>query len=485
MASVRYRFLWPVVLITLCVVVLCAFTVASLFYQQAGTTRILRENVSSRRAGSDLRGCLNILVALEKHRIESVAELHARALTLLAEVRRFADRPEEKALSATMDARFADYLRMWQALPAPTDPGHEQAANAATQFLEIHVLDPCREYEEFNDQRIEESTLHHERVLGQLAWGMAGVGGLGGLAGLVFGFGVARGLSRSIRRLQVQIQDAAGKLGDNLPEIVVTEDGDFAGLYEQVDRLTTRIEGVVNQLRQRDREVMRAEQLAAAGQLAAGVAHEIRNPLTSIKMLVQAAQEEDEAGGLTGEDLRVIEGEVRRLERSLQTFLDFARPPKPQRRPVEVVAIVQRVLGLVRGRAEKQRVNLRVEAPPGGLTLTADPDQLQQVFVNLALNALDAMPAGGALTFAVRRHGETAEFEVADTGPGVPKGIMPRLFEPFVSGKETGLGLGLVISRRIVEDHGGSLAAANRPAGGASFFLRLPAGVADADAVGR
>jgi signal transduction histidine kinase len=202
-------------------------------------------------------------------------------------------------------------------------------------------------------------------------------------------------------------------------------------------------------------------------------------------MLVQAAQEEDEAGGLTGEDLRVIEGEVRRLERSLQTFLDFARPPKPQRRPVEVVAIVQRVLGLVRGRAEKQRVNVRVEAPPGGLTLTADPDQLQQVFVNLALNALDAMPAGGALTFAVRQHGETAEFEVADTGPGVPKAIMPRLFEPFVSGKETGLGLGLVISRRIVEDHGGSLAAANRPAGGASFFLRLPAGVADADAVGR
>lgn len=483
MASVRYRFLWPVVLITLCVVSLCAFTAISLFAQQAATTQVLRENVSSRQAASDLRGCLNVLIALERNRVESVADLHARAVVYLGEIRRYADQPQEQAFAKVLDAGFAEYLDRWQALPPPGDPGHEPAAAEATRFLEARVLEPCREFEEFNDRRIEDSTRHHERVLGQLAWGMAGVGALGGMAGLVFGFGVARGLSRSIRRLQVQIRDAAGKLGDDLPEIVLTGDGDFRGLHEQVDRLTARIEEVVGQLQQRDREVLRAEQLAAVGQLAAGVAHEIRNPLTSIKMLAQAAQE-DGAGGLTGEDLRVIEGEVRRLEGSLQTFLDFARPSKPHRRPVEVVGIVHSVLGLVRGRADKQRVDVRLDAPAGGLTMTADPDQLQQVLVNLALNALDAMPTGGALSVAVRRRAGAVEIEVADTGPGVPKSILPRLFEPFVSGKETGLGLGLVISRRIVEDHGGSLAAANRPGGGASFFLRLPAGAPHADAVG-
>ena len=484
MASVRHSFLWPVVLSTLCLVTLCAFTAVSLFYQQAATTQLLRENVSSRQAASDLRGCLNILIALERNRVESVADLHARAVVFLREIRGYADQPEEQALSASLDAGFAEYLGRWQALPPPENPAHEAAVVEATRFLEAKVLEPCREVEEYNDRRIEDSTRHLEQVLGQLAWGMAGVGALGGVAGLVFGFGVARGLSRSIRRLQVQIRDAAGKLGDDLPEIVLTGDGDFRGLHEQMDRLSARIEGVVSRLQQRDREVLRAEQLAAVGQLAAGVAHEIRNPLTSIKMLVQAAQE-DGTGGLTGEDLRVIEGEVRRLERSLQTFLDFARPSRPHRRPVEAVGLVHSVLGLVRGRADKQRVDVRLDAPPGGLLLTADPDQLQQVLVNLALNALDAMPTGGSLRFVIRRQSGVAEVEVADTGPGVPRAIMPRLFEPFVSGKETGLGLGLVISKRIVEDHGGSLAAANRTGGGASFFLRFPVGAPDADAVGR
>jgi C4-dicarboxylate-specific signal transduction histidine kinase len=196
-------------------------------------------------------------------------------------------------------------------------------------------------------------------------------------------------------------------------------------------------------------------------------------------MLVQAAQE-DGAGGLTGEDLRVIEGEVRRQERSLQTFLDFARPSKPHRRSVEVVGIVHSVLGLVRGRCDKQRVKVRLDAPPGGLTLTADPDQLQQVLVNLVLNALDTMPAGGRLTITVRRRHGAAEIEMGDTGPGVPKALLPRLFEPFVSSKETGLGLGLVISKRIAEDHGGSLAAVHRPGGGASFIVRLPTSPTDA-----
>ncbi len=373
---------------------------------------------------------------------------------------------------ANLTLAFADYLAQWAALPPRDDPGHETAVREATRFLETKVLKKCQEFRLNQGRQLEDSTLQHERVLRQLGSGMALVGGLGGVAGMVVGFGVARGLSRSIRRLQVQISDAAGKLGPTIPQIVVTREGDFHGLHAQVDQLTTRIESVVQELQQREREVLRAEQLAAVGQLAAGVAHEVRNPLTSIKMLVQLGLEE--GATIPRDDLRVIEGEVRKMEQSLQTFLDFARPPKPERQHVDLHDVVNGVLGLTRGRAEKQHVAVRVYAPPGPTSLTADPGQIQQVLVNLVLNALDVMPTGGVLHLIVRPVPNRIELEVADTGPGIPADLMPRLFSPFVSTKDTGLGLGLVISRRIAEDHGGTIVASNRAGSGAVFTVSLP-----------
>jgi two-component system sensor histidine kinase HydH len=471
MAGFRLHYLGPVLLITLCLVVLCTITAVSLFHQQAAVTHLLRENVRSRQAATDLRGCLNVLVELEHRHVENVADLHVQAAGFLRGLRDAADQPEEQEYARRTEAGFAEYLRRWQALPPATDPAHDQAVMDATRFLETDVLVPCRDFEGYNDRRVEASTRGHEQVLNQLAWGMAVVGGLGAVAGVVLGFGVARGLSRSIRRLRVQLRDAAGKLGPDLPEIVVTGEGGFHGLHAEADRLIARIEEVVRVLQQRELEVLRAEQLAAVGQLAAGVGHEIRNPLTSIKMLVQAGLED--GGGVTADDLRVIEGEIRRMERSLQTFLDFARPPAAERRPTDLVPLVRGVADLLRGRAEKQRVNLTLDLPPAA-TVTADREQLRQVLVNLGLNALDAMPAGGAVTFAVRSAGGRAEVEVSDTGPGIPKAVLPRLFEPFVSSKDTGLGLGLVISRRIVEEHGGTLGAGNRAGAGATFVVRLP-----------
>jgi signal transduction histidine kinase len=242
-----------------------------------------------------------------------------------------------------------------------------------------------------------------------------------------------------------------------------------------------QVEEVVQTLQQREREVLRAEQLAAVGRLAAGVAHEVRNPLTSIKMLIQTAREEMASGvalaprGLPAEDLHVIEQEVRRIERSLQTFLDFARPPKLRRVPTDLGTLPEHVISLVRGRAAKQGVEVRLDRPARPIVAETDTDQLRQVLLNLVLNALDVMPHGGDLNI---RLGEPengwVELSVTDTGPGVHADILPRLFVPFVSDKETGMGLGLSVSRRIVEDHGGTIRAHNRPEGGACFGVRLP-----------
>lgn len=227
---------------------------------------------------------------------------------------------------------------------------------------------------------------------------------------------------------------------------------------------------------QRERDLSRADQLAIVGQLAAGVAHELRNPLTSIKGLVQVNRREAESRGLPAEDLRVIEQEVRRMERTFQTLLDFARPSQSGRSRLEVAPLVERTLALVRGRAEKQEVALRFRHPVRSVWIAADGGQIQQLLLNLALNALDAMPRGGVLEMEILPGpDEHVELVVLDTGPGIPPGNLPRLYELFFTSKETGLGLGLPISRRIAEDHGGSLEASNRPDGGACFVLRLPA----------
>ncbi len=239
--------------------------------------------------------------------------------------------------------------------------------------------------------------------------------------------------------------------------------------------LSAAIERKWLEQRQQEQHLLRAEQMMAIGQVAAGVAHELRNPLTSIKGLVQVNLREARAHGLPEEDLAVIEHEIRRMERTLQTFLDFARPSKPERRRLEPAAVVQRVFALVGGRAKKQAVCLRLIPPDTPVWLEADQDQLQQLLLNLILNSLDAIPQGGLVEVEIRppRDG-LVEVQVRDTGSGIPAHILPKVFETFVSSKETGIGLGVPVSKRIAEDHGGSLSAYNLPAGGACFVLRLP-----------
>jgi signal transduction histidine kinase len=227
---------------------------------------------------------------------------------------------------------------------------------------------------------------------------------------------------------------------------------------------------------ERERYLHRAEQMMALGQVAAGVAHELRNPLTAVKGLVQLHLRKATAHAIPSDDLAVIEHEIRRMERTLQTFLDFARPPQLDRRQVVLGAVVDRVFALVKGRCKKQGVELRFLQPETPVAVLGDQDQLQQLLLNLVLNALDAMPEGGQIEVELQplREGQV-ELYVRDTGPGIAPNILPKVFETFISSKETGVGLGLPVSRRIAEEHGGSLSAYNLPGGGACFLFRLPA----------
>jgi two-component system sensor histidine kinase HydH len=141
---------------------------------------------------------------------------------------------------------------------------------------------------------------------------------------------------------------------------------------------------------------------------------------------------------------------------------------------LNLATIVERTMALIEGRARKQRVHLNFTLPVDPIEVEADEDQMQQLLLNLMLNSLDVMPDGGELTVELAdATGNQAELRVRDTGPGVPAELLPRLFDPFVSTKETGIGLGLAVSHRIAERHGGSLFADNQPGPGACFVFRL------------
>jgi signal transduction histidine kinase len=460
----------PTVLLSLLLLGLCAAAAVYLYSQQAVSGEELRENVSSAQAAHDLENTLRDVAALLRHQRTEVEPLNRRIASQLAAVRRLADKEEEKKLVDHLEASLKQYLAYWQNDTPPDAEAIKQALDIAESARPV-----CGKLEEFNARQTRDSARSHSTTVQRVVAGLLAIGTLGSLAGLLLGYNVARGVRHSIYQLSVRVRDAAGKLGQELPAVVVTEDGDLHHVHAQVQSVMKEIEQVVSKLQQREREVLRAEQLAAVGQLAAGMAHELRNPLTSIKILVQSLREDVAARGLAGEDLQIIEVEIRRMERCLQTFLDFARPPRPECRPLDLRQIVERTVTLVGSRARKQHVTLHYHSPGSPVIVTVDGDHIHQLLVNLTLNALDFMPRGGVLEIELRQpsHG-WVELRVLDSGPGITAEAMEYLFQPFVSSKETGLGLGLVISRRIAESHGGTLEASNRPQGGACFVLRLP-----------
>ncbi len=473
----RFHLIWPLVALSLALAVLSGFSAVGLVREQRDAAADLRTDVEQHRSVAELEECFIELIALVKDRVRKVSAIHKRAGSLLLDAEGRLNAPADRDQLARIDAAFHQHLGVWDALPDDDEPIADAVVSPLVSSMERELIRPSHDLEVACSLRLQQSADQHSQLLRRTTWGLVLVGGLCGVAGLVFGFGVSQGVSRSIRRLQVQVRDAAGKLDPTASEIVLTGDGNVVALHDEMDSLSARIERFVAMLQQRDREVLRAEQLAALGQLAAGVAHEVRNPLTSIKLLVQAELESRSPGGMAPEDLKVIVSEVLRMERSLQSFLDYARPPSPERQQVDLEAVVQNVMGLVRVRAERQRVEMQLVSPESGVPISADENQLQQVVLNLALNAIDAMPQGGRLTFTTVRRGDLAELTVADTGPGIAEDMQERLFQPFATNKETGLGLGLVITRRILEAHGGRVTAENASVGGAVFRVRLPVGV--------
>ena len=262
---------------------------------------------------------------------------------------------------------------------------------------------------------------------------------------------------------------AAGDLSTTIPATGGHELGDLARAFND---MTRRLADARHQLTQ-------ADKLASVGRLAAGVAHEINNPLTGVLSYASLLLGRTGGDPQTKADLEVIVRETKRCREIVRGLLDFARPAPPHRQPTDLNDVARRAAAVVMSQLRLSRVSLALDLAETLPAVDADAGQIQQVLVNLLLNAVDAIGAqGGAIRLETRvGAARVAELTVVDDGHGIPEDVLSQVFEPFFSTKgPSGTGLGLAISRGIVEGHGGTIEVESEVGRGTRFTVKLPFG---------
>ncbi|HUE17068.1 MAG TPA: ATP-binding protein [Planctomycetaceae bacterium] len=360
---------------------------------------------------------------------------------------------------------------------APVETRQAAVNRVIGTVLDPEILSRAREERELCVADLHAARARGSEATRRAGWVLLALGLGGAVGGTLAGFGIAYGLRRQLIELSISVRTAMGSLNEVVGPVQVFSTDNFAGLDAALDNLARRLAQVIERLQSAERERLRNDQMAALGQLAAGLAHELRNPLTAMKTIVDAARREGRGISIDERDLAVLDEEIVRLNQSLQSFLDYARPPQAAKRRVDLGTIADKTRQLLTGRAEQQSIRVSIEQPQGPVAVHADPEQLRQVLLNLMLNAFDAIGDDGQVTITITHDDQAhAVITVADSGPGIAKAVHDRLFDPFVSTKESGTGLGLTICRRIVEDHGGRIEASDGRAGGAVFTVKLPMG---------
>ncbi|MCU0571917.1 MAG: ATP-binding protein [Syntrophobacteraceae bacterium] len=332
------------------------------------------------------------------------------------------------------------------------------------------ILGLCELYGEMQTRKMEEGRSHilnRVRFIKVLAF--LTIGGVAVL-GLVLHYTLMDRVLKPLRRMALAA-------GPDQPQAPVVDE--VKALSLRVQSLMQDVDQTQSALQQSREHLLQAEKLASVGKLAAGVAHSIRNPLTSVKMRLFSMERTLELTPAQREDIEVISEEIRHIDTIVRNFLEYSRPPKLKLQNVSPSDVVDAAIQLLRHRIESYGVEVEVYRQRRLPEVEGDPEQLKEVLVNLMVNACEAMADGGKITIREEEGrsepmGRVTVVRVSDTGPGVPEAIKEMVFQPFFSTKEEGTGLGLSIAERIIHDHKGCLNLRSREGKGATFIITLP-----------
>jgi hypothetical protein len=226
--------------------------------------------------------------------------------------------------------------------------------------------------------------------------------------------------------------------------------------------------------RQARMEIVHGEKLATIGKMAAHVAHEIRNPLSNIGGFARSIMRTPESFERVVKNAKIIVEEASRLENMLQGVMDFVRPTAPQRRQIDFNSVAERVFRTLAEHLSSRNIHSSLDLDRSIPEVNIDENQVTQVLHNLIRNAADSMPHGGALGIKTGRDGDLVFLTITDSGAGIPPDVLEQIFEPFYTTKPDGTGLGLAVSKKIIDDHGGRIEVQSQVGKGTTFRILLP-----------
>lgn len=489
----RFHFSYQMIvwsLVTIAIILAGGFLIISYIYKiQDETTALMDQNVRSAKTAKELTlslydiraASLTYLFDRSPERIAILQQKQTDFILLLQKAKESANTEEEKTLIQQISALFSNYQQTLTNALELHKIGRISQPNKLIVHASQDLINTIEEktntfiIKNENAQLEYETSIEKNENIIRSAMYALGFGGI--FLGIVLGWMIARIILNPIYKLVLKVRDAAGS--EVVEHIKMSPGKELEELDVHISRLISRINQANEDLRKNRELLERSSKLAAIGKIAPALAHEIRNPLTAIKMLIYSMMQEPGISNDKLHDLEIITHEINRVEGFLQNFLKYARPAKPQMQIVQIVPVLKETLQLMQPRFRQNNINLLEIHEQENLKIKADPDMIRQVVMNLVLNALESMGQEGELRFStlVREDDQdTGMFQIviSDTGPGIPDEIRDSMFDPFVKGKDQGIGLGLSISQRIAELHHGWISASNNAGKGATFTVHLP-----------
>ena len=391
----------------------------------------------------------------------------------LTEARNLADSEHQKKAVDLIKLEYRRYVADKDRVIAYYKAGKRETGARLHQEVRDQfpkILPLCEQYKNIHTERIrharKESSIQAERLRYIAVAAVAAAFFLG----IFLAFVMINHILGPVQRLAL----AADREGIKHPA-----DNEIKALSRSVGSLIKDVDQTHGELEKSRQHLLQAEKMALVGKLAAGMAHSIRNPFTSVKMRLFSLDRSLELSDAQQEDFEVISEEIRHIDNIVQNFLEFSRPPKLKMQQISPSVVVDLVIQLLEHRLKSYDVTIKIIRSQPLPEIQVDPEQLKEVLVNIVMNACEAMERGGKIVIYeeksfVKPLGRVAVIRLSDNGPGISKSIIEKIFQPFFTTKEDGTGLGLSIATRIVEEHKGWMDVTSKEGEGTTFIITLP-----------